>query len=74
MKKLAYAKPAIRVITLYPAVQMLQVSQKVKQIDNTEGFVLDDDGLDNDDTQRQTVSCLSVITKTLKYKYDEKNN
>ena len=52
MKKLPYAKPTIRVITLYPAVQMLQGSQRVKQIDNTEGFVLDDDGLDNGDTLR----------------------
>ena len=52
MKKVAYAKPTIRVITLYPAVQMLQGSQKVKQIDNTEGFVFDNNGLDNDDTLR----------------------
>ena len=52
MKKLAYAKPTIRVIRLYPAVQMLQVSQRVKQIDNTEGFVFDNNGLDNDDTLR----------------------
>lgn len=52
MKKLAYAKPTIRVITLYPAVQMLQVSQRVKQIDNNEGFVLDNDGLDNEDELR----------------------
>jgi|GEM_PF-2196573 len=52
MKKLAYAKPAIRVIRLYPAVQMLQGSQRVKQIDNTEGFVFDNNGLDNDDTLR----------------------
>jgi hypothetical protein len=52
MKKLAYAKPAIRVIRLYPAVQMLQGSPKVKQIDDTEGFVLDEDGLDNEDELR----------------------
>ena len=52
MKKLAYAKPAIRVIRLYPVVQMLQGSQRVKQIDNTEGFVFDNNGLDNDDTLR----------------------
>ena len=52
MKKVAYAKPTIRVITLYPAVQMLQVSQRVKQIDNTEGFDLDEDGLDNEDELR----------------------
>lgn len=52
MKKVAYAKPTIRVITLYPAVQMLQVSQRVKQIDNTEGFVFDNDGLGNEDELR----------------------
>ena len=52
MKKVAYAKPTIRVITLYPAVQMLQVSQRVKQIDNNEGFVLDGDGLDYEDELR----------------------
>ncbi len=52
MKKVAYAKPAIRVIRLYPAVQMLQFSQRVKQIDNKEGFVLDDNGLDNEDELR----------------------
>lgn len=52
MKKVAYAKPTIRVIRLYPAVQMLQVSQRVKQIDNTEGFVLDDNGLDYEDELR----------------------
>ena len=52
MKKVAYAKPTIRVITLYPAVQMLQVSQRVKQIDNNEGFVLDYDGLDYKDELR----------------------
>lgn len=52
MKKLAYAKPAIRVIRLCSAVQMLQGSQRVKQIDNTEGFVFDNNGLDNDDTLR----------------------
>lgn len=52
MKKVAYAKPAIRVIRLYPAVQMLQVSQRVKQIDNTEGFVFDNDGLDYKDELR----------------------
>lgn len=52
MKKVAYAKPAIRVIRLYPAVQMLQVSQRVKQIDNNEGFVLDDNGLDYEDELR----------------------
>jgi hypothetical protein len=52
MKKLAYAKPAIRVIRLCSAVQMLQGSPEVKQIDNTEGFVFDNNGLDNDDTLR----------------------
>jgi len=52
MKKLAYAKPAIRVIRLCSAVQMLQGSHRVKQIDNTEGFVFDNNGLDNDDTLR----------------------
>ena len=52
MKKLAYAKPAIRVIRLCSAAKMLQGSPKVKQIDNTEGFVFDNNGLDNDDTLR----------------------
>ncbi len=52
MKKLAYAKPTIRVIRLYPAVQLLQGSPEVKQINNTEGLVLDNDGLDNEDELR----------------------
>jgi hypothetical protein len=52
LKKVAYAKPAIRVIRLYPAVQMLQGSPEVKQIDNTEGFVFDNDGLNNEDELR----------------------
>ena len=52
MKKLAYAKPAIRVIRLCSAVQMLQSSPEVKQIDNTEGFVFDNDGLNNEDELR----------------------
>jgi len=52
MKKLAYAKPAIRVIRLCSAAKILQGSPGVKQIDNTEGFVFDNNGLDTKDELR----------------------
>jgi hypothetical protein len=52
MKKLAYAKPTIRVITLYPTCLLMTGSRQVKRFDNNEGLVLDDDGLNNEDELR----------------------
>lgn len=52
MKKLAYAKPTIRVITLYPTYLLMTGSRQVKRFENNEGLVLDEDGLDNKDELR----------------------
>ena len=52
MKKVAYAKPTIRVITLYHTYLLMTGSRQVKSFENNEGLVLDDNGLDNEDELR----------------------
>ena len=48
MKKTAYIKPEMRVIEIQQS-QMLCGSPLTKSIGSTDGFTLDDDGLDDGD-------------------------